>query len=283
MAMLVSLMSLSLINQAMNAQEQYVLAAEDRCFDSRAYTEGYEFSPPYDGQIIGIKLQHKSGLVDCNVDVHPNTEGLTFWGCEGRSWLFIEIILHEQIGVTYYPTATTDGISGLQPLGCTPDELSWGCSVQYYYLAGYDGRNSPYIEFRDSDNLKEVSVHHSFSIQYGEGCCDVARPDNAGTSCADVYFIYTNIYTDDPTSDPTSTPTLKPTRAPTTLPPTPDTPNPSSMPTQPPSYAPTEVPSVIPTEVPTVGTSEPSIAPSRLPSVSPTGHPTVPPTTSDPS
>eukprot|EP01083_Nonionella_stella_P078836 215990_1 len=276
--LLVSLIAIVLIIKARNAQEQYVLAATDRCFDSRAYTTGYAFNPPHDGEIIGVKLVHKSGLVDCNFNVYPNTNGLTYWGCQGRSWIFIEMILHDVTGITYYPTATTEGISGLVPLGCAIDEASWGCSVQYYWISGYDGRTSPYIELRDSANPYVVSTRHRFSLQYGEGCCDVARPDNAGTSCADVYFIYSNIYTDDPTGKPTSSPSKKPTMDTSTPTQTP-TKNPSQTPTVYPTLSPTNRPTLFPIVIPSNGpTKSPVNAPTSFPTAIPSNVPTLSPT-----
>eukprot|EP01083_Nonionella_stella_P284433 968310_1 len=215
--MVASLIAIMFIMKAINAQEQYALAAEDRCFDSEAYAAGYEFSPPYDGEIIGIKLQHKSGLVTCG-----GHTANSFWGCGSfPTRIYVEMIKHDATTITYYPTATTDGISSLNTFGSNCD-----CSVIFYLLSGYGG-GSAFIELRDSDNLQQVSTSDTFSIQYGEGCCGYATGDNDGAACADVYFIYSEPITDpsnEPSTDPTSDPTTDPSSGPT--------PNPSKAPTR---------------------------------------------------
>eukprot|EP01083_Nonionella_stella_P125908 380879_1 len=215
--MVASLISIMFIMKAINAQEQYALAAEDRCFDAKAYAAGYEFSPPYDGEIIGVKLQHKSGLVTCG-----GHTANSFWGCGAfPTRIYIEMIKHDATTITYYPTATTDGISSLNTFGSNCD-----CSVIFYLLSGYGG-GSAFIELRDSDNLQQVSTSDTFSIQYGEGCCGYATGDNDGAACADVYFIYSEPITDpsnEPSTDPTSDPTTDPSSGPA--------PNPSEGPTR---------------------------------------------------
>eukprot|EP01083_Nonionella_stella_P306171 1071117_1 len=245
--MVASLIAIMFIMKAINAQEQYALAAEDRCFDSEAYAAGYEFSPPYDGEIIGIKLQHKSGLVTCG-----GGTANSFWGCGSfPTRIYVEMIKHDATTITYYPTATTDGISSLNTVS------NCDCSVIFYLLSGYGG-GSAFIELRDSDNLQQVSTSDTFSIQYGEGCCEYGSSDNVGTACADVYFIYsTSVVTNDPSRDPTPSPSREPTPAPSKSPITvnpssapsesPLTVNPSSKPTTDPSSGPTPNPSEGPT------------------------------------
>eukprot|EP01083_Nonionella_stella_P284430 968305_1 len=250
--MVASLLSIMLIIKAINAQEQYELTAEDICFDSTAFTTGYEFSPPFDGEIIGIRLQHKSGAVNC----YGAAAGSSHWGCNPFSTrIYVEMIKHDvPTAITYYPTATTDGASGFYD---NLDLVDCDCSYAFYFLDGYDGF-SPFIELRDSNNLKQVSTSDTFSIQYGEGCCEYGSSDNVGTACADVYFIYsTSVVTNDPSRDPTPSPSREPTPAPSKSPITvnpssapsesPLTVNPSSKPTTDPSSGPTPNPSEGPT------------------------------------
>eukprot|EP01083_Nonionella_stella_P306172 1071122_1 len=250
--MVASLIAIMFIMKAINAQEQYALAAEDRCFDSEAYAAGYEFSPPYDGEIIGIKLQHKSGLVTCG-----GGTANSFWGCGSfPTRIYVEMIKHDATTITYYPTATTDGISSLNTVS------NCDCSVIFYLLSGYGG-GSAFIELRDSDNLQQVSTSDTFSIQYGEGCCGYATGDNAGTACADVYFIYSEPITDpsnEPSTDPSSQPTHKPSSGT----------DPSSQPSTDPSSQPTHKPSSEPSTDPS---SEPSSDPSSDPSTDPSSGP----------
>eukprot|EP01083_Nonionella_stella_P284432 968308_1 len=230
--MVASLLSIMLIIKAINAQEQYELTAEDICFDSTAFTTGYEFSPPFDGEIIGIRLQHKSGAVNC----YGAAAGSSHWGCNPFSTrIYVEMIKHDvPTAITYYPTATTDGASGFYD---NLDLVDCDCSYAFYFLDGYDGF-SPFIELRDSNNLKQVSTSDTFSIQYGEGCCGYATGDNDGAACADVYFIYSEPITDpsnEPSTDPSSQPSTDPSSQPST--------DPSSQPTHKPSSEPSTDPS----------------------------------------
>ena len=139
--------------------EEYVLSATNVCFESLRYTEDQRFSAPLDGEIIGVRVEYKSGGVTCNNRTRDYQ--LTHFGCWNVDWIFIEMISTE--GVTWYPTSTTDGVTRLKPLDCEIGEIKWGCSVQYYWMDGYDGRDSPYIEWRD--DIKSVTTLNTFSIQ----------------------------------------------------------------------------------------------------------------------
>merc|ERR1712129_558556 len=60
------------------------------------------------------------------------------------------------MGTTWYPTATTDGLTQLQPLTCAIGETLWGCSVQYYRIDGVDGRTDNELVWRDMDNPRDT-------------------------------------------------------------------------------------------------------------------------------
>jgi len=261
----------SFLVSLISAQEQYVLAGTDICFDSLYYSDDH-FKAPYDGEIIGAQFVHKSGNVTCNTNSRPNPKDWSLWGCTAYdARFFIELV--QTGGNTLYPTLTTDGliIADYKGLGCTPTEVTWVCSVQYYQLDGGRSGNDVTFEMRDSTNLYTVYTTDRFSLQYGEGCCDVARPDNSGGGCADIYFIYTNIFTDEPTDEPSSDPTMAPTDA---------TPSPSTSPTRNPSPSPSVQPSQSPSQNPSLGPSEsPSENPTTSPlTMSPTDEPTTSPT-----
>ena len=49
------------------------------------------------------------------------------------------------------------------------------------------------LTWRDSAADFVVSQNDTFSLQYWEGCCGNSSSDNAGISCADVYFEYGTI------------------------------------------------------------------------------------------
>ena len=46
------------------------------------------------------------------------------------------------------------------------------------------------LRFVDIKKSQQVTKADLFSLQYGEGCCGSNTENNAGRSCADVYFIY---------------------------------------------------------------------------------------------
>jgi len=257
-----------------SAQEQYVLAGTDVYFDSLAYSLD-QFSAPLNGEIIGAQFVHKSGRVTCNINGN-NGVPASLWGCSASGGaFFIELVQLPDgpiNGSTLYPTPTTEGVSGLKLLGCETDEVTWTCTVQFYDLADYSASADPTFEMRDESNVNTVHTYNRFSIQYGEGCCDVARPDNLGNGTADVYFIYSNIFTDEPTNNPSSDPTMGPTET---------SESPSTSPTKNPTTSPSRQPTRSPTPIPS---SQPSNSPSKDPTTSPllsgnpTMHPTVEPT-----
>eukprot|EP01083_Nonionella_stella_P075757 206049_1 len=156
--MVASLIAIMFIMKAINAQEQYALAAEDRCFDAKAYAAGYEFSPPYDGEIIGVKLQHKSGLVTCG-----GGTANSFWGCGAfPTRIYIEMIKHDATTITYYPTATTDGISSLNTVS------NCDCSVIFYFLSEYGG-GSEFIDGPAPNPSKAPIRNYLTTTSDGEG------------------------------------------------------------------------------------------------------------------
>ena len=137
---------------------QHVFAA-NVCFKADGYSE-QSFVAPAPGEIIGIKLKHTGGSVSCVAG-----SGQAKWGCGGNTMIYISMI-EKETKETWYPTAGTDGVSGLEPLdnGCVVD-ASYGCSVQRYNMAGYDGVNSKNIIWFDGDGIRQVTESNEWSIQ----------------------------------------------------------------------------------------------------------------------
>ena len=217
-----------------------VLAKSKACFSATTYVNNYTFNPPYNGQIIGIRLIHQSGSVTCD---YEHREG-TNWGCLPDDF-YVQMIEHDG-GSIYYPTNTTQGVDYTASLG----SCNKGCSIWYYQMRNNDV-NDTSIEFIDYSNRYQVDISQTFSLQYSEGCCDFSAGDNNGTSCADVYFIYSNITTLVPTMYPTSNPSKFPTEQPSKIP----TLSPTNEPTIEPTIDPTIDPSITPTFNPTSGIS----------------------------
>ena len=94
------------------------------------------FYAPLAGELIGVQLAHTWGSVSCCADCGPSD-----WGCGTDKWFYIEMI---EVGTveTWYPTTQTHGVYGLKELTCELGDPSYGCSVQYYYIDGYSGRDS---------------------------------------------------------------------------------------------------------------------------------------------
>ena len=174
---------LCLISIAQCTKANVILAKSNACFSSTSYTTNYTFNPPTNGEIYGIRLVHQSGGVTCSI-IYPSTN----WGCASAvsgKRLLTQMI--EQGGGTYYPTSTTQGISSISKYdGTCPNE----CEVIQYKMNGTYGVYNETIELIDYSNPYQVTTSQTFSLQFGEGCCDSSTSDNAGTACADVYFMY---------------------------------------------------------------------------------------------
>eukprot|EP01084_Bolivina_argentea_P036125 66857_1 len=185
---------------------QSVLAKNNACFSATNYTTAYRFNAPFGGEIYGITLVHKSGGVTCGVGY-----AWTNWGCDVTAgWFHVQMI--KEAGTnsqTYYPITTTNDVTGLTLYST----CSNGCNARSYKMTSYSNSDAT-IMLIDNSNPRSVSVNDVFSLQYGEGCCDVSTFDNSGVSCADVYFMYSYI---DPTQSPTRYSSKSPTKQPSIL------------------------------------------------------------------
>ena len=181
----------------------HILVKANAAFSTTDYLSNYTFSPPYNGTITGIKLEHRFGTVTCN----PNYP-LVIWGCQGSNgpWFGVQMILHKtNMNQVYYPTLTTEGVTYFNNWTCSNGN---GCDVHSYGMNNYD-LNDDFIKLNDDQNPYNVSTSDTFSIQYSEGCCGSSISDNSGTAYADVYFLYeTYKVTKDPTTSPTISPTM---------------------------------------------------------------------------
>ena len=91
-------------------------------------------------------------------------------------------LIRENSNETLLPNDDTEGVY---------DTVSWDCtcSTRYYYMDNYTVY-SDVLTWNNSQNPIEVAANDTFSLQFSEGCCLQAADDNAGTTCADVYFEY---------------------------------------------------------------------------------------------
>ena len=140
--------------------EQYISVANDICFSANNYVDNYQFSAPFDGEIIGVRLTHKSGYVSCCSDC-----GSGNWGCGTYNSLIYISMIESNTQETWFPTTATDGQYNMQQLTCQLEQSSWGCSVRHYSLSGYSGTNSLQIQWKNSGNIRQVTTSNSWSIQ----------------------------------------------------------------------------------------------------------------------
>eukprot|EP01084_Bolivina_argentea_P092191 165879_1 len=165
---------------ASGTQLQYIEATDNACVNALEYTSGYKFSPPAIGEMVGIKIEYKTGAVSCTGTAN------TKFGCQSRG-IFIEMIEEGGNAQTIYPTDTTEDVTNLNRLGCNANT---GCSVHYYKMDPLYNWDSEYIELIDRNNPYSVNTNQQFSLQFGEGCCQSGHTDNQGTACYKVLFLY---------------------------------------------------------------------------------------------
>eukprot|EP01083_Nonionella_stella_P098211 276105_1 len=234
-----------------------VLAAEDVCFSARTIDTNTLFSAPEDGEIKGMYLVHKSGGVTCG----PGGANYN-WGCwSGYHMVFLlrdnDTVNPSEI---LYPRVDLGTLDVVDTSHTCPTPCGLGAEPIWKYVPNIlSNRNNITLE----EPRWDVTTTQAFRLVYGEACCQTSTSNNAGTSCADVYFIYTTgAPTTDPTADPTADPTTDPTDDPTTDP----TDDPTTDPTAAPSASPTNAPSAAPTATPTpYPTDGPTLAPTNAP------------------
>ena len=164
----------------------WIPIAKNACFSATTFLSNYTFEAQYSGNVTAVHLRHVSGSVMCANDGGTPTH----WGCSDViKELNVQLLRHETNGSRYtvLPTNDTNNISFIDDESC-----SNGCSVRRYSMDGYDPL-SAILTWRDLAADFVVSQNDTFSLQYWEGCCGIHIEDNAGISCADVYFEYGTI------------------------------------------------------------------------------------------
>lgn len=177
---------------------EWTLVAETACFSATTFVSNYTFTAPYSGNVTAVKLVHKSGLVECNTWIKlPATN----WGCVSRGY-GVQLVLHSDNTTnssvhTILPSETTSNVFDLSTFSENINSSNWshpscssgiGCNVNWYDM-GEEPISDELWWIDESANL-EVSTEDIFSLQYGEGCCNVDTFNNEGSACAEVYFHY---------------------------------------------------------------------------------------------
>eukprot|EP01084_Bolivina_argentea_P091023 163918_1 len=171
------------IQQLTHATHTKILAASNVCFSAAIYNESTIFNAPIAGELVGVEFQHKSGSVTCN--------GIDWklWGCGSEFMFNFMHVIDENTyyGETYYPTNETHNYS----LYHNPSQSCLkGCNTMQWRLAG----SNPTIEnIQLIQPTYKIRTFDKFMLQYTEACCMMTVYDNDGTTCADIYFIYSSI------------------------------------------------------------------------------------------
>ena len=170
------------------ANDIWILAKENACFDSTSFGTNWTFNAPYTGTVTAVQLHHVSGSVTCHGGASNN------WGCtayDGAAFM-VQMLRHDDDGSesTVLPTNSTQNVTEIND--DVPCSSGHGCSVVYFSMNGFD-LYSEVLTWRDPEADLVVSVTNTFSLQYHEGCCSYTDADNEGTSCADIYFQYAGL------------------------------------------------------------------------------------------
>ena len=203
----------------------WTLVAQNACFSATTFLTNYTFNSPRSGNVTAVKLVHKSGNVGCLQNMNMGK-----WGCR-NSFPLVQLVTHNGSVVhTVLPTNTTQNVTEIVTFwNHDYDNESWysispwcengdGCSIWRYQMSGESVSDTELVWIDPLLNLY-VSIHDNFSLQYGEGCCQVTTHDNNGTTCAEVYFQFesvispSNATSEEPTAVPLSSqdPTIEPT------------------------------------------------------------------------
>ena len=142
------------------------LNAAPVCFGAKDDQFG-RFNVEVGGSVEPVKLIHVSGWVNCDV-VHYSS---TNWGCRATD-----------VGTVIGTVITTSNDVILLP---DFDEL------QVWYTLPEYNPDSKEIVFKGLKNPLLLSSGQELRIWYNEDLQNVTEGDNGGTTCADVYAMYT--------------------------------------------------------------------------------------------
>ena len=136
-----------------------------------------------------MELRHASGSV-----TSAQSRGYNNWGSfySNGDPVFLTLLLRENDDgstETLFPDANTDGITAF-----SGSDYCNACHAWLYQMDEYDA-TSDVLRWTETGSTISVSTGDVFSLQYSEGCCGKSTHDNAGTSCADVYFEYSSVIT----------------------------------------------------------------------------------------
>ena len=165
------------------------LASNNTCFSmvDGDYALDYKFSAPYNGILSGVRLVHNAGGITCNGGE------LTNWGCVTDNSIRTNVLkissseTSSRNGVTLYPTGSdTDDIDITSTSSCGDATFYW------YRMSLYDYSSDQLILYSSSTTY-QVSKNESFILGAKEPVCGSSTSDNEGTTCATIYFMYSQI------------------------------------------------------------------------------------------
>ena len=167
-----------------------MLASEETCFDSinASFASDYMFNAPYDGIIEGMVLFYEDSALSVGVTC-ALANPLNYWGCI-PNWLMVTLqnVTNKTTATGSVLFPTSDGYNNISITAGNCAE----CNIHYYIMDDYDSYADPLI-VQSRNTRYTVTTDDVFSLQMCEAACKTTGGDNNGTTCASVYFIYSEI------------------------------------------------------------------------------------------
>lgn len=135
--------------------------AANICFGARDDSYG-NFTIPWSGAVISLRLVHISGYLKCQSDQQPYG---SHWGCK-RRYKLTTLVTNDMNKVVFPQNYNNNS----------------------YFLRRYHINSSELVFNRLSPPLR-VAAGQKFRIWYRQDFHDQVENDNAGDACADVYVL----------------------------------------------------------------------------------------------
>ena len=156
---LLTTIALLLLSSMQASSEKYLwqLQQSNVCFGAKNDSFG-SLTLKYKGPLLGLKLRHRSGFVNCNAN------GRSFWGCQNSR--YISIAITDEDNKVVLPESL--------------DTKGW------VYIPGYDVDSKEVVL---DDDGKKMNVYRGMQMRlwYGEDLRNHAEEDNIGRCCVDVF------------------------------------------------------------------------------------------------
>ena len=141
------------------------------CFGARDEKFG-QFSVPFGGSLLAIKLVHVHGYVTCD---KSKVQHWSYWGCNAHSSVI------GQVNVVITTSANSVLLPPSQFMGQSlPKQYKWS------KIPGYNSL-SPELVLSVFSSPLTVTSGQVLRLWYGEDLVNFTESENDGTSCCDVF------------------------------------------------------------------------------------------------